>query len=218
MDAGLQNDDMRQDSGYPPREALADAWTEHSRYVGFAAGLFAFGIVVGVLLMLAGYNLLEIIEEMVGEPLFPEVDGGGIDLARFLLVNNTRAFLLSIVGALSLGLLTAWAMVFNGVIVGNVGAYVTRDVGLDYILVGLLPTGSSSFRRCLSPPASVSDSSIGSASEFVALATRSLRNPTSTGQQCSFSLAGYCWSSPPWSRLSSRPSSSRPSSPSDSRE
>ncbi|WP_226482073.1 stage II sporulation protein M [Natrinema amylolyticum] len=142
MDSGLQHDHERRAGGYPPREALADAWDEHSRYVGFAAGLFAFGIVVGVLLMLAGYNLLEIIEEMVGEPLFPDIGSeSNVDLARFLLVNNTRAFLLSIVGALSLGLLTAWAMVFNGVIVGNVGAYVTRDVGLDYILVGLLPHG-----------------------------------------------------------------------------
>ncbi|QCW01831.1 stage II sporulation protein M [Natrinema pallidum] len=141
MESGSQRDGTRPTGGYPPGEALTDAWNEHRRYVGFAAGLFAVGIVIGVLLMLAGYNLLEIIQELVGEPLFPDVDGGGFDLARFLLVNNSRAFLLSIVGALSLGLVTAWAMLFNGIIIGNVGAYVTRDVGLDYILVGLLPHG-----------------------------------------------------------------------------
>ncbi len=130
-------------AGYPPRAALRDAWDEHDRFVGFAAGLFAFGVVVGALLLAAGYNLLEIVEELLGEGLFPEgiADLSSLELARFLLVNNTRAFLLSIVGALSLGLLTAWAMVFNGIIVGNVGAAVAADVGVDFIVVGLLPHG-----------------------------------------------------------------------------
>lgn len=128
---------------YPPRAALADAWDEHSRFVGFAAGLFALGIVVGVLLFAAGYNLLEIIADLLGESLFPEDIGemGGLELAQFLLVNNSRAFLLSIAGVLTLGLLTVWAMVFNGIIVGNVGAAVAETVGIDYILVGLLPHG-----------------------------------------------------------------------------
>ncbi|MBZ6494923.1 stage II sporulation protein M [Natrinema longum] len=142
MDSGLEREGKRREGGYPPQVALADAWSEHRRYVGFAAGLFAFGIVIGVVLMLAGYNLLEIIQELVGEPLFPDIGGQSrLELAQFLLVNNTRAFLLSILGVVTLGLLTVWAMVFNGVIVGNIGAFITRDVGLDYILVGLLPHG-----------------------------------------------------------------------------
>ncbi|WP_226039750.1 stage II sporulation protein M [Natrinema sp. DC36] len=142
MNEQTQRERDRTTGGYPPREALADAWDEHSRYVGFAAGLFAFGIIVGIALMAAGYNLLEIIEELVGEPLFPDIGGQSrTELMRFLLVNNTRAFLLSILGALTLGLLTAWAMVFNGVIVGNVGAFVASDVGIGFILVGLLPHG-----------------------------------------------------------------------------
>ncbi|PCR91844.1 stage II sporulation protein M [Natrinema ejinorense] len=142
MDSGLERERKRREGGYPPHAALADAWSEHRRYVGFAAGLFAFGIVIGVVLMLAGYNLLEIIQELVGEPLFPDISGQSrLELAQFLLVNNTRAFLLSILGVVTLGLLTVWAMVFNGVIVGNIGAFITRDVGLDYILVGLLPHG-----------------------------------------------------------------------------
>lgn len=128
---------------YPPREALADAWEEHRRYVGFAAGLFTVGVVIGVVLLLAGYNLLEIVEDLLGEPLFPEEIGefGGFELARFLLVNNTRAFLLSILGAVTFGLLTGWAMLSNGIIVGNVGAAVAGTAGLGYILVGLLPHG-----------------------------------------------------------------------------
>ena len=132
----------RASNGYPPRAALADAWDEHSRYVGFAAGLFAVGIVVGIALMVAGYNLLEIIQEVVGEPLFPDIsDRSRLELAQFLLVNNSRAFLLSILGVLTLGFLTAWAMVFNGIIVGNVGAFIAGSVGVGYILVGLFPHG-----------------------------------------------------------------------------
>ncbi|TMT77916.1 stage II sporulation protein M [Haloterrigena sp. H1] len=142
MDNRTQRERDRSNSGYPPRAALADAWDEHSRYVGFAAGLFAVGIVVGIALMIAGYNLLEIIQEVVGEPLFPDIsDRSRLELAQFLLVNNSRAFLLSILGVLTLGLLTAWAMVFNGIIVGNVGAFIAGSVGVGYILVGLLPHG-----------------------------------------------------------------------------
>jgi len=142
MDNRTQRERDRTSGEYPPRDALADAWDEHSRYVGFAAGLFAIGIVVGIALMVAGYNLLEIIQEVVGEPLFPDIsDRSRLELARFLLVNNSRAFLLSILGVLTLGLLTAWAMLFNGIIVGNVGAFIAGRVGVGYILVGLLPHG-----------------------------------------------------------------------------
>ena len=141
MDAQTRRDRDRSGS-YPPQAALADAWDEHSRYVGFAAGLFAVGILIGIALMAAGYNLLEIIQEAIGQPLFPDIsDRSRVELARFLLVNNSRAFLLSILGALTLGLLTAWSMLFNGVIVGNVGAYIASDIGVGYILVGLLPHG-----------------------------------------------------------------------------
>ncbi|WP_408956726.1 stage II sporulation protein M [Natrinema sp. 74] len=127
---------------YPPRAALTDAWDEHRRYVGFAAGLFAVGIVIGIALLAAGYNLLEIIQEAIGEPLFPDIGSRSrAELAQFLLLNNSRAFIFSILGALTLGLLTAWAMLFNGVIVGNVGASVAGEIGIGYILVGLLPHG-----------------------------------------------------------------------------
>jgi len=44
MDSGTRHDDGRREDGYPPGEALADAWNEHSRYVGFAAGLFGLGV------------------------------------------------------------------------------------------------------------------------------------------------------------------------------
>lgn len=125
---------------YPPRAAVGDAWSEHRRYVGFAAALFGFGVAIGALLALAGYNLLELLVELVGEDPFPDAEETDLT-ARFFIANNSLPFVLSIVGAVTLGVYTAWIMVFNGILVGNVGVAVGQAVGFDYILVGLLPHG-----------------------------------------------------------------------------
>lgn len=122
------------------RPALAEAWREHRRYVGFAAGLFAFGALLGILVLAAGVNFLEMIVEMFEDELVEE--GAEIELtARFFVLNNTPPFVLSILGAASLGLLTAVLMLFNGFIVGHLGAAVGQAIGFDFILVALLPHG-----------------------------------------------------------------------------
>ncbi|THE65679.1 stage II sporulation protein M [Salinadaptatus halalkaliphilus] len=123
-------------------ELLSAAWIEHRRYTWFATGLFAGGIVLGALALLAGINVLELLIEVAGENPFAELEDEEFELtASFFIVNNTGPFLLSIVGGLSLGLLTAFVMVFNGLIVGNVSAMVADLVGLEYIIVGLAPHG-----------------------------------------------------------------------------
>ncbi|RQG86975.1 stage II sporulation protein M [Natrarchaeobius halalkaliphilus] len=123
-------------------ESLDAAWIEHRRYAWFAAGLFAFGTGVGIVLLVAGVNLLEIIAELFDDGLFPELEDEDFELtATFFIRHNTPPFLMSIVGALSLGLLTAFIMFFNGVVVGNVSAIAGDAVGVDYILVGLAPHG-----------------------------------------------------------------------------
>jgi len=121
---------------------LSAGWTEHRRYTWFAVGLFAFGTVLGAALLFAGVNLLELVTELLEEELFPELEDEEFELtATFFIVNNTQPFLLSIVGALSLGLLTAFVMIFNGIIVGNISAAIGGTVGFDYIVVGLAPHG-----------------------------------------------------------------------------
>lgn len=123
-------------------EGLSAGWLEHRRYVRFSIALFAFGTVVGVVLLFAGVNLLDLIAEMLEEGLFPELEDEQFQLtATFFIRNNSQPFLLSIVGALSLGLLTAFLMVFNGVIVGNVAAAVGGELGVGYILTGIAPHG-----------------------------------------------------------------------------
>ncbi|RKD93881.1 stage II sporulation protein M [Halopiger aswanensis] len=122
---------------------LAAGWDEYRRSVWFATGLFAIGTIGGIALLLAGYDLLEMVAELF-EEMLPELEdeAGSIELtATFFILNNSRAFLMAIAGALTLGLLTAFVMVFNGIIIGNMGASIGQSVGIDYILVGLAPHG-----------------------------------------------------------------------------
>lgn len=127
-------------AAYPPRAALGDAWSEHRPHVAFATALFVLGLFVGGALAVAGVNLLELFVEFVGENPFEDIEEEDLT-ARFFIVNNSRPFLFSILGAASLGLFTAFIMVFNGVIVGNIGVIVGRSAGVDFFLVGVLPHG-----------------------------------------------------------------------------
>lgn len=129
-------------------DALSAAWDEHRRATWAATGLFAFGVLIGIGLLLAGVNLLDLLAELLQEGLAPDSGPGNgqgqleLELtASFFIQNNSVPFLLAIGGALSLGLLTAFIMVANGIIVGNVGAAVGELVGVEFIVVGLVPHG-----------------------------------------------------------------------------
>ena len=119
---------------------LAAGWAEHRRYVGFSAAIFGLGILLGALLGSAGYNVLDIIAEMTGEHPFEGIEDEELT-AWWFIRNNSLPFALSIVGAVTLGLLTAYVMVFNGIIVGNVGWFVGGAVGVEFLVVGLTPHG-----------------------------------------------------------------------------
>ncbi len=122
-------------------DALSSGWAEHRRYTYLATALFAGGIVLGALLLAAGVDLLEEIVQLLEEEFAEDADGEFDLTATFFILNNTQPFVLSIVGALTLGLLTAFIMIVNGVIVGNLSAVMTNVVGLDYVIVGLTPHG-----------------------------------------------------------------------------
>ena len=147
-------------------QLLADGWAEHRRYVGFTVALFAFGAAVGLAIGAAGYDVLELIAEALGEHPFEGIEeedltaewflrnnsvpflmaiAGAITLgiltAWFFITNNTVPFVLSIRGGLTVGFLTLYILVFNGIIVGNVAWVVGGVVGADFIVVGLAPHG-----------------------------------------------------------------------------
>ncbi|MFP8890991.1 stage II sporulation protein M [Natrialbaceae archaeon A-CW2] len=131
-----------------PLTALTDAWAEHRRYVGFAAGLFGFGSLLGILLYLVGVDLidvfLELLSEEFGEEVFEDETGEPAEFeltAGFFIGQNTPPYLISIAGAASLGLLTAAVMVFNGILVGNIAYSVGQLAGFAEIVLLLAPHG-----------------------------------------------------------------------------
>ncbi|MCU4743690.1 stage II sporulation protein M [Natronoglomus mannanivorans] len=132
---------------YTVREALTDAWDEHRRYVGFATALFLVGVIIGIALVLAGYNLIEFMLELLDEELVVDEEmmgegGQEIELsAQFFVLQNTPPFVLSILGAVTIGLLTVAIMVFNGVLVGNIAYAIGQETGFGLILALLLPHG-----------------------------------------------------------------------------
>jgi uncharacterized membrane protein SpoIIM required for sporulation len=127
-------------------DALAEGWLEHRPYVWFATALFAGGIALGGALVATGVDLselfLELLMEEFDDEALAEGGGGEIELsATFFLVQNTPPFLASILGALTLGLLTVAIMVLNGVLVGNIAVVVGLEVGFGPIVALLVPHG-----------------------------------------------------------------------------
>lgn len=131
---GRVTDDRRSRGG--PYD-LRLAWAEHRPHVLFATAIFALGAVAGIALALADVDLLAQIGLENPEELFEGVEF----TATSIFVNNTTAFLLMVVGAVSLGLLTVLSLLFNGLLVGWLGALVAGEVGVDYVLVLLAPHG-----------------------------------------------------------------------------
>lgn len=129
-------DDPPPDHGSPLDLALA--WREHRRHVGAAAGVFAAGLVLGVLLYAAGVDLLaalgiESLEDIVPEDFqFTAVD---------VFLNNARVYGIVLLGAITLGLGSAGVLAFNGVLVGWVVGDAAAGIGIGPVLALLLPHG-----------------------------------------------------------------------------
>ncbi|UTF54030.1 stage II sporulation protein M [Natronosalvus rutilus] len=132
--------------------ALEAGWREHRPYVGFAAATFAIGILLGVLLYALGVDLLEFVLEALGEELVgdeelepggePGTESSSIELtAGLFVVNNSGPFVLAILGAVSLGAFTLLIMVFNGVLIGNLGAGIGGLIGYGEFVALLVPHG-----------------------------------------------------------------------------
>ena len=115
--------------------SLRLAGREHLPYALFSTALFLVGVVGGVALV-GRVDLFAALGVGDASGLFPETV-----TAVTILVNNTRAVALMVLGALTLGLLTALALVFNGVIVGYVAGGIAAERGLAFVVVGLAPHG-----------------------------------------------------------------------------
>lgn len=120
---------------YRTGRELHTGWAEHRRYVAFSLGLFVLGTVAGAAMygrvdLFAALGVDDLQDMLPGEFTLWDLYG-----------NNARVLLLMVVGALTAGLLTAVALLFNGVILGYVGALVAGERGPLFVAVGILPHG-----------------------------------------------------------------------------
>lgn len=113
------------------RATLAYTW-----HLVAAVGIFTIGILAGVGLVVGGVDLLAVIGIEDVTELFPE------ELTTVgIFVNNLQASLLMVLSGLTLGLLTAFALFANGVVVGYVATPAVAETGLFGTLLLLVPHG-----------------------------------------------------------------------------
>ncbi|WP_440990479.1 stage II sporulation protein M [Haloarchaeobius baliensis] len=117
-------------------DGFALAWREHRRYTAFSAMLFLLSIPLGIALWEVGFDLFGAMGFDSPSEMFPD------DItALFIFLNNTRAFFVFILGALTGGILTTIGLVFNGVLVGYVVTPAAAQEGYGFVLLALLPHG-----------------------------------------------------------------------------
>jgi len=115
---------------------LRAGYRDHRRYLALSTAVFAVGVVAGVAVYLQGIDLLARLGLDSLRDLFPE------NITVFtILINNTRAFGLMVLGAITGGLLTLFALLFNGLLIGFVLGGVAADRGIAFVFVGLVPHG-----------------------------------------------------------------------------
>ncbi|NHN46029.1 stage II sporulation protein M [Halostella sp. JP-L12] len=115
---------------------LRVAAREHRSYVLFSIVLFALGTVGGVAIAERGIDLFARVGLGSGQSVFPSDPS-----VSFLLVNNTRAFVVFLLGALTLGLITAVGLLGNGILLGYVGAVAAAQEGLGFVVLAIAPHG-----------------------------------------------------------------------------
>lgn len=119
--------------------------SRYRNYVWAAALLLSLGILLGVLATLYYPQTIEKVFQMVGEELqrlgkdvLSSPLGQGI---LILFWHNLQALLLITVLGLALGVYPAFAMLFNGLIIGVVGALSVQNSSLAVFIAGILPHG-----------------------------------------------------------------------------
>jgi len=115
---------------------LALAAREHRRYLRFSVALFLLGTVGGVALVAEGVDLFARLGFEGPSGVFPAEP-----TVPFLLANNTRAFAVFLLGALTLGLVTVLGLVVNGVLLGYVGAVAGSQQGVGFVVLAIAPHG-----------------------------------------------------------------------------
>jgi stage II sporulation protein M len=117
-----------------PFQWLGTAVREHGRYLLLSVALFVVGVALGAALVARGVDLLAGLGLDNLSRVFPAEP-----TVAFILLNNTRAFVVFLLGAFTLGLLTVLGLVVNRVLLGYVGALAAGNRGIGYVLLAIAP-------------------------------------------------------------------------------
>jgi stage II sporulation protein M len=113
-----------------------------SRAALFTCILFAASVAAGVMLTIgdpaSGQQLLDLFREAI---LGEVIDASAPLLAVTLFLNNLQACIVMFLGGASLGIVTAFVILSNGVVIGSIVEVVRQEQGTVYIAAGLLPHG-----------------------------------------------------------------------------
>ena len=116
--------------------------SDYRRFALAASALFAlslaFGVIATIMEPAAGQQVLDLFREafsgdLLGSP--PPV------LALTLFLNNLQACLIMFLGGASFGLLTAFVIITNGVVIGSIVEIIRQQQGALYIAAALIPHG-----------------------------------------------------------------------------
>ncbi len=98
----------------------------------------AIGITISITQPAVGQSLLEFFANTIGVQ-FKDIPAGMVAVGIFL--NNLQACLLLFVGGATFGVVTAFILLSNGVVIGSVVEIVRQEHGIVYVLAAILPHG-----------------------------------------------------------------------------
>lgn len=118
------------------------AWRDYRGYIAFTTVWFLGGAVVGAALSVTGVDFLALIGVENLRDVLPDVSGlSRFELFLTILVNNSRAYAVFILGAASFGTFTLLALGFNGLLIGYVVIQAIETRGVLFVVLGIAPHG-----------------------------------------------------------------------------
>jgi stage II sporulation protein M len=116
--------------------------SDFPRYAAATVVIFAVSLAAGVALTVAspetGQQMLDLLREAI---LGEVIDKSPAGLAFTLFLNNLQACTLMFLGGATFGLLTAFIILTNGVVIGSVMELVRQQQGPVYVAAALIPHG-----------------------------------------------------------------------------
>jgi stage II sporulation protein M len=116
--------------------------SEFPRYAVATIVIFAVSLAAGIAMTIASPETGQQMLDLLKEAIFGEViDKTPAGLALTLFLNNLQACTFMFLGGATFGLLTAFIILTNGVVIGSVMELVRQQQGLVYVAAALLPHG-----------------------------------------------------------------------------